>query len=294
MPLPKKWDREARTKLMAALLKHAVDRENSYTPSRLSKELADFRNRLGEDKSGYSPAPKRETVKNWLDKTTTAIGPRYAELVSEYLNEDAYEALTIQLTELERIEELQRFFGNEANKIEQVGPALHGDWLMYRRWRDPLDRYIVSPVSFRYSPDHRVITSTDTLHLRQEDAHFHDQVERWEGIAVPQGRFVYTIYRTLDARQTHINNLKFTVLDDISHSDETSRDGQSKLHIMSGFTMIGINTHSGGNSFITVLERVKKARVFSENPIPWNKIPKHVQDRIENRENSFMRNYKFS
>ena len=260
----------------------------------MARQIKEFREEHWNKLAGNRPPlPQRETIKNWLTKNIKAVSPKYAYLIDRFLNEEAYDVLTIGLEEKDRIAEVQRFFGTEANVIERMGPAIDGDWLMYRRWREPGGRYIVSPVKFMYSKDHRVITSTDTVDLRQAGAHFNDQTQLWEGIAVPQGKFVHMVHRTFDARSAHLTNLKFGVLDDLSFSDETDRHGQAKLHIMSGFGMIGMNTHRSGNSFVIVLERIKEPRDFPINPIPLEEIPQHVQDKIVDRENKFMKTYSF-
>lgn len=123
---------------------------------------------------------------------------------------------------------------------------------------------------------------------------FDDEQERWEGVAVPQGQYIYTIHRSIDKDQSSINNLKFSVLDDLSFSSEETDDGLQKLYLLSGLAMIGINFHNSGNAFVCVLERIKEARKFPVNPVPLHKLPAHVQSKLEEKESKFIYNNDFS
>lgn len=282
--------REEREKLMSKFMEFVTKGRDDPKPSKILSWLKDYRDDIwGEDSSQAPPCPDRETIKNWLTKDVRSISPKYAPFVRHFLEEEGYDVLPITLDELDRISEVQKFFGNETSQIKRRGPAIAGDWLMYRRWRrDALDRYIVSPVNFEYHEESNVITSTDTLRVQRKDAQFPDSEEKWKGIAIPQGRFIYTIYRSIDIRLSVINNLKFTVLDSFSHSDRIAKNGLAEIHIMSGFSMIGVNGHSTGNSFVTVLERIHEPRNFDQNPIAWADVPQHVKDELKDKEESFM------
>ncbi|WP_156807909.1 hypothetical protein [Henriciella marina] len=259
----------------------------------LAAEIEDFFETYYRPPDEKSKAPPPGTVQNWLDGTTKAINRRNAHLIDAFLRHADADFTKIPITEFQRISDLLKFFGGQPKRIAQIGPALAGTWMMYRRWGEPRTDYIVSPVSFFFDANHHVITTTDTVKMRLKGAEFDGAEERWDGVALPQGSYVYTIYRTPDTDAERVNNLKFAVFDDLSFSDEKSSNGLRKLYIMSGFSMIGMNHHTSGNAFVCVLERVKKERTFPTNPVPFEMLPEHVKDRLDKKEGKFIRENHF-
>ncbi|MXO69039.1 hypothetical protein GRI72_09400 [Altererythrobacter marinus] len=277
--------RPDRERLLRKLCEYAKRWEGGLRIRELTDDLNHFAKHDYEPLQGDFQCPERETVKNWMDGTSKSISPKHAHFIGNYLELVDQTVFTIDLGEHGRLAELLRFFGSDPKKIDKIGHEIDGDWLMYRRWREPLGRYIVSPVNFEFIAEKRVITSVDCVHLRQPGAHFHDAEEKWEGVAIPMGRYTYFIHRCSDSDNALVNNVKFTVIDEHSYSSDLTVHETNRLHIMSGFTTIGVNMHPGGNSFVTVLERVAHPREFSENPIPWSEIPPHIQDHLERLEN---------
>lgn len=259
----------------------------------LAAEIGDFFDSYYERPDERSKPPPLGTVQNWLDGTTKALNRRNAHLIDAFLRYSDADFAKVPITEYQRISDLLKFFGSQPKRISQIGPALDGTWMLYRRWGDPLTNYIVSPVQFMFDANHRVITSIDTVQLRLKGAEFDGVKENWDGVALPQGGYIYTIHRTPDDDVERVNNLKFSVLDDLSFSNEKTREGIRKLYMLSGFSMIGINHHTSGNAFVCVLERVSSERKFPTNPVPFEMLPDHVRDRLEKKEGQFIDNNYF-
>lgn len=293
MPFDDFDNEDLRRNLLVRLQKFADKPGSEMTLSELTEQIKYYFENIykGPDK-GPEPPPKG-TVKNWLDGTTKALNRRNAHLIAAFLDDSGADPAKISITEHRRISDLLKFFGGEPKRIAQIGPALAGTWMMYRRMGEPRTNYIVSPVSFFFDAEHRVITTTDTVKMRHKGAEFDGAEERWDGVALPQGSYVYTIYRTPDTDADRVNNLKFAVFDDLIFSDEKSSNGFQKLYIMSGFSMIGMNHHTSGNAFVCVLERVSKERTFPTNPVPFEMLPEHVKVRIDKREGQFIRENHF-
>lgn len=293
MPFGDFDDEDLRRELLVRLQEFADKPGSEMTLSELTGQIEDYFENDYERPDKSAKPPPKGTVKNWLDGTTKAINRRNAHLIDAFLRDSDADPAKIPITEYRRISELLKFFGGQPKRIAQIGPALAGTWMMYRRMGEPRMNYIVSPVSFFFDSNHNVITTTDTVKMRLKGANFDGVEENWDGVALPQGRHVYTIYRTPDTDSERVNNLKFAVFDDLLFSDEKTSNGLKKLYIMSGFSMIGMNHHTSGNAFVCVLERVSKERTFPTNPVPFEMLPGHVKDRIDKREGQFIQDNQF-
>ena len=229
--------------------------------------------------------PSAATIRDWLKRDQiSSVQPRFEETLYSFLEANFAEARIMEITEYSEIRRLYRFFGYQPHLIEKVGPQIDGLWNMYRRWSKPLDRYLLSPVRIVYDAKANVIVAYDNVQINLSGAYHSHAPEQWVGVVVPQGRYVYLIFRVMDHEDGDVKNLKFVVLDDLELSAEVV-DGRFAFHYMSGQTMIGINSHAGSNSFVTVFERIPQESDIENNPIMFDELPIPIKDLLTKKEN---------
>lgn len=273
-------DQDARRQLLADFREYARSLNEPNKHEKIRKILEDEQAKeSSESDEDQGVLPSETTIKGWLHRSKT-IGREYEPLIDSFLRRHWRKNIVMTMKDYDAVRGLYGFFGHDIARIREVGPRISGQWMMYRRWQEKGERYLVSPVDITHKVKEDIILVRDSVAIVFPDAEFQFRTEEWNGIALPQGRYLYLILRSSDPENGMIDNLKFLVLDDIAIANETTDRGSSLSHIMSGKAMIGVHHHKGANSFPTVLFRTNNACSPSQNPVDWEEIPASVRDAL--------------
>lgn len=247
----------------------------------------------GEDgPNGRMPRP--DTLRNWIEGSTTAMQAAHGRFVENFLRKRAPHLLPIRIDDVRRIKQLVRFFGEDETLIRSVGLALQGRWLMYRKWRIGLSYYLVSPVDITFSASENVITATDELHYEMPGP-TRDMVEQiWDGFIVPQGRFLNLIFRVVTESHAQTTNVKFVLINEMIRARERGSQEGARLHMLIGQTLIGVEEGGNSSAFATVLERVDAVEDDMIGRKHFSELPRSVRESFLKREDEALSEVRLS
>lgn len=238
--------------------------------------------------------PRPDTLRNWIEGSTTSMQAAHGRFVENFLKSRAPQLLPIRIDDLQRIKQFVRFFGEDQTLIRNVGLAIQGRWLMYRKWRIGLSDYLVSPVTISYSAADTVITATDELYYEMPSP-TRDMVEQiWNGFIVPQGRFLNLIFRVVTESHAQTTNVKFVLINEMIRARERESAEGARFHMLIGQTLIGVEEGGNSSAFATILERVDQVEDHMIGRKHFSELPRSVRESLLKKEDEAIADVRLS